>query len=39
MSEEKTSSVETEVETVEKNETTSPDAGSVAESKKYRLRA
>ena len=39
MSEEKTPSVETEVETVEKNETTSPDAVSVAESKKYRLRA
>ena len=39
MSEEKTPSVETEVEAVEKNETASPDAGSVAESKKYRLRA
>jgi len=39
MSEEKTPSVETEVETVEKNEATSPDVGSVAESKKYRLRA
>jgi len=39
MSEEKTPSVETEVETVEKNETASPDASLVAESKKYRLRA
>ena len=39
MSEEKAPSVETEVETVEKNETTSPDVGLVAESKKYRLRA
>ena len=39
MSEEKTPSVETEVETVEKNEATSPDVGLVAESKKYRLRA
>ena len=39
MSEEKTPSVETEVEAVEKNETASPDAGLVAESKKYRLRA
>ena len=39
MSEENTPSVETEVETVEKNEATSPDVGLVAESKKYRLRA
>ena len=39
MSEEKTTSVETEVEAVEKNETASPDVGLVAESKKYRLRA
>ena len=39
MSEEKTPVVETEVETVEKNEAASPDAGLVAESKKYRNRA
>ena len=39
MSEEQTPSVETEVEAVEKNESASPDAGLVAESKKYRLRA
>ena len=39
MSEEQTPSVETEVEAVEKIETTSPDAGLIAESKKYRQRA
>ena len=39
MSEENTPSVEAEVEAVEKNETASPDASLVAESKKYRLRA
>ena len=39
MSEENTPSVETEVEAVEKNETVSPDAGLIAESKKYRSRA
>ena len=39
MSEEKTPTVETEVKAVEKNETTSPDAGLIAESKKYRTRA
>ena len=39
MYEEKTPTVETEVEAVEKKETTSPDAGLIAESKKYRTRA
>ena len=39
MSEEQTPSVETEVKAVETKETTSPDAGLIAESKKYRTRA
>jgi len=39
MSEEKTPAAETEVEAVETNEIASPDAGLVAESKKYRNRA
>jgi len=39
MSEEETPAAETEVEAVETNEIASPDAGLVAESKKYRNRA
>ena len=39
MSEEQTPSAETEVKAVETKETTSPDAGLIAESKKYRSRA
>ena len=39
MSEDQTPSVETEVEAVETKETASPDAGLIAESKKYRTRA